>query len=259
MGRVEDKVAIITGGAGGIGGATARLLVNEGAHVIITDLNQDAGEALAAEIGAEFILQDVTDENLWRDVVAGAEAKHGALHILVNAAGIEGDMMNGAPEHVSYDEWKRVHAINLDGTFLGCRSAMPAIRRAGGGSIVNISSIVALMASPNSAAYGSSKAAVRHLTMSVAHQGAQNGGKVRCNSVHPGLINTRMLNHIHTELARLRNVSFEDSRSLSLNRVPMGVLGEPEDVAYMILYLASDESRYVTGAPFAIDGGWNLN
>ncbi|MAF48789.1 MAG: SDR family oxidoreductase [Rhodospirillales bacterium] len=257
MGRVQDKVAIITGGAGGIGAATARLLSQEGAKVTITDISQDAGEALAADIGGDFILQDVTDEALWKDVVAGIEAKHGALHILVNAAGIEGDMINGAPEQVSYDDWKRVHAINLDGTFLGCRTAMPAVRRAGGGSIVNISSIVALMASPNSAAYGSSKAGVRHLTMSVAHQGAKD--RVRCNSVHPGLIKTRMLDDIHSELARLRNVSFEDSRAVSLNRVPMGELGEPEDVAYMILYLASDESRYVTGAPFCIDGGWNLN
>ncbi|NQV56231.1 MAG: SDR family oxidoreductase [Rhodospirillales bacterium] len=259
MGRVENKVAIITGGAGGIGAATAKLLASEGAKVTITDLNAKVGESLAAEIGGDFIAQDVTDERLWKDIVAGVEAKHGAVHILVNAAGIEGDMMNGAPESVSYEDWKRVHAINLDGTFLGCRTAMPVMRRAGGGSIINISSIVALMASPNSAAYGSSKAGVRHLTMSVAHQGAQNGDKIRCNSVHPGLIKTRMLNDIHAEIARKKNISFEEARGLSLARVPMGELGEPEDVAYLILYLASDESRYVTGAPFSIDGGWNLN
>jgi NAD(P)-dependent dehydrogenase (short-subunit alcohol dehydrogenase family) len=257
MGRVDGKVAIITGGAGGIGDATARLLAEQGAKVIITDLNQDTGEALAAEIGAEFVAQDVTDQNLWKDIVAGAEAKHGALHILVNAAGIEGDMLNGAAENVSYDDWKRVHAINLDGTFLGCQAAMPAMRRAGGGSIINISSIIAFMASPNSAAYGSSKAGVRHLTMSVAHQGAED--KIRCNSVHPGLIDTRMLKDIHSETARKRNVSFEEAREISMARVPMGELGLPIDVAYLILYLASDESRYATGAPFSIDGGRNLN
>ena len=257
MGRVDGKVAIITGGAGGIGDATARLLAEQGAKVIITDLNQDTGEALAAEIGAEFVAQDVTDQNLWKDIIAGAEAKHGALHILVNAAGIEGDMLNGAAENVSYDDWKRVHAINLDGTFLGCQAAMPAMRRAGGGSIINISSIIAFMASPNSAAYGSSKAGVRHLTMSVAHQGAED--KIRCNSVHPGLIDTRMLKDIHSETARKRNVSFEEAREISMARVPMGELGLPIDVAYLILYLASDESRYATGAPFSIDGGWNLN
>ena len=257
MGRVSGKIAIVTGGAGGIGRATAKLLAEEGATVIITDVNREQGETLAAEIDGEFVAQDVTDEKLWADIVAGAEERHGALHVLVNAAGIEGDMMNGAPDTVSYDDWKRVHNINLDGTFLGCRIAMPAMRRAGGGSIINISSIVALMASPNSAAYGSSKAGVRHLTMSVAHQGAID--KVRCNSVHPGLIKTRMLNDIHSQLALLRDSNFEETRALSLNRVPMGELGDPEDVAYMILYLASDESQYVTGAPFYIDGGWNLN
>ncbi len=257
MGRVEGKVAIITGGAGGIGAATARLLAREGAKVVLTDINDDNGRKLADEIGGTYHHQDVTDEAQWSSLVKSVESAHGALNILVNAAGIEGDVSGGTPENASYAEWKRVHAINLDGTFLGCREAIPAMRRAGGGSIVNISSIVAHFATPFTAPYGSSKAGVRHLTMSVAHHGAAD--KVRCNSVHPGLIRTRMLENIHATRARDTNKDFDAARAMSLARVPMGELGEPEDVAYMILYLACDESRYVTGAAFNIDGGWNLN
>jgi NAD(P)-dependent dehydrogenase (short-subunit alcohol dehydrogenase family) len=253
MARVEGKVAIVTGGAGGIGAATCRLLAREGATVIVTDIAD--GQDLAHEIAGEFHRHDVTSEARWTEIVAAAEKKHGRLDILVNAAGIEGDMTQGTPE-TSLEEWRRVHAINLDGTFLGCKAAMPAMRRAGGGSIINLSSAVALMATPVSAPYGSSKAAVKHLTASVASFGAAD--RVRCNSVHPGLIRTRMLDDIHATRARAKNISFEESRALSLVRVPMGVLGEPEDVANLILYLASDESRYVTGAAMLIDGGWSV-
>jgi 3(or 17)beta-hydroxysteroid dehydrogenase len=256
MGRVQDKTAIVTGGAGGIGAATCRLLAHEGARVVVTDLSDDRGMDLAREIGGDFLHHDVTDETRWSEIVTTVEQKHGGPHILVNAAGIEGDMTQGTPEGASFAEWKRVHTINLDGTFLGCRAALPAMRRAGGGAIVNISSIVALMATPFSAPYGSSKAGVKHLTGSVAAHGAAD--RIRCNSVHPGLIRTRMLDDIHATRARQRNISFDESRATSVSRVPMGTLGEPEDVAYMILYLASDEARYVTGAAFAIDGGWSL-
>jgi len=254
MDRVNNKVAIVTGGAGGIGAATCRLLAREGAHVVVTDIAD--GKDLAREIAGDFFSHDVTSEARWTEIAAQTEAKHGRIDILVNAAGIEGDMTQGTPEDASLEEWRRVHAINLDGTFLGCRAVMGAMRRAGGGSIVNLSSIVALMATPFSAPYGSSKAGVKHLTGSVAVHGAAD--RIRCNSVHPGLIRTRMLDDIHATRARSRNISFEESRNLSLARVPMGVLGEPEDVANLILYLASDESRYVTGAALAIDGGWCL-
>jgi len=254
MRRVEGKVAIVTGGAGGIGSATARLLAKEGATVIVTDVVD--GRDLAREIDGEYHHHDVTSEERWQDIVAGVEKTFGGLHILVNAAGIEGDMTQGTPESASLKQWKHVHAINLDGTFLGCKTALPAMRKSGGGSIVNLSSIVALMATPFSAPYGSSKAGVKHLTGSVAVHGAPD--RIRCNSVHPGLIRTRMLDDIHATRARTSNISFEESRAMSLARVPMGVLGEPEDVANLILYLASDESRYVTGAALAIDGGWSL-
>jgi NAD(P)-dependent dehydrogenase (short-subunit alcohol dehydrogenase family) len=254
MARVDGKVAIVTGGVGGIGSATCRLLAREGAKVVVTDLTD--GRDLAREIGGDFHHHDVTSEERWQDIVAGAEQKFGGLHILVNAAGIEGDMTQGTPEGASLKEWKHVHAINLDGTFLGCKTAMPAMRKSGGGSIVNLSSAVALMATPVSAPYGSSKAAVKHLSGSVASSGAAD--RIRCNSVHPGLIRTRMLDDIHATRARQRNISFDESRALSLTRVPLGVLGEPEDIANLILYLASEESRYMTGAALVIDGGWSV-
>jgi NAD(P)-dependent dehydrogenase (short-subunit alcohol dehydrogenase family) len=253
MARVDGKVAIVTGGAGGIGAATCRMLAREGAHVIVTDIAD--GQDLAREVGGDFRSHDVTSETRWSEIVGAVEKKHGRLDILVNAAGIEGDMTKGTPE-TSLDEWKRVHAINLDGTFLGCKAVMSAMRRNGGGSIINLSSAVALMATPASAPYGSSKAAVKHLSGSVASFGAAD--RIRCNSVHPGLIRTRMLDDIHATRARAKNISFEESRALSLGRVPMGMLGEPEDVANLILFLASDESRYMTGAALVIDGGWSV-
>ena len=256
MARVDNKIAIVTGGAGGIGAATCRLLAREGAKVVVTDIADETGTALAREIGGEYFHHDVTDEARWGEIVAAVVKKHEGLHVLVNTAGIEGDMTQGSPESASLEEWRRVHAINLDGTFLGCKAVMAPMRRAGGGSIVNLSSAVALMATPYSAPYGSSKAAVKHLSASVAAQGAPD--RVRCNSVHPGLIRTRMLDDIHATRARTRNISFEEARALSLVRVPMGVLGEPEDVANLILFLASDESRYVTGAALVIDGGWSV-
>lgn len=254
MARVEGKVAIVTGGAGGIGAATCCLLAREGAKVAVTDLAD--GQDLAREIGGSYFHHDVTDEARWSDIVAAVEKQYGRLDILVNAAGIEGDMTQSSPENASLAEWKRVHAVNLDGTFLGCKTVMAPMRRAGGGSIINLSSAVALMATPYSTPYGSSKAAVKHLSTSVASHGAAN--RIRCNSVHPGLIRTRMLDNIHATRARSRNISFDEARALSLVRVPMGVLGEPEDVANMILYLASEESRYVTGAALVIDGGWSV-
>ncbi len=259
MGRLENKVAILTGGAGGIGTAIAASFVREGAKLLITDLDETGGEALAARLGCEFLVQDVTDEAGWSEIVATVEQRHGALHVLVNNAGIEGEVSSGTPEETSYEDWKKVHAVNLDGVFLGCRAALPAMRRAGGGSIVNLSSIVALFATPNSAAYGSSKAGVRHLTMTVASHGAQNGDGIRCNSVHPGLIRTRMLMNIHAAIAKRRNISREEATAASVSRVPLGEMGEPEDVADMVLFLASEESKYVTGAGFHVDGGWNLS
>lgn len=257
MDRVKDKVALVTGATGGIGEAIARCLAREGAKVTVTDLDPDKCRALAAAIGADWMRQDVTQEQEWNDVVGAIEQRHGALHVLVNSAGIEGKVEAGNPENTELADWRRVHQVNLDGVFLGCRAALPAMRRAGGGAIVNLASIVSFFATPNSTAYGSSKAAVTHLTMSVAHHGAQHGSRVRCNSVHPGMIRTRMLLNIFDEGARRLGVTVVEIETRQLARIPMGELGTPEDIALGVLYLASDDARYVTGTHLNIDGGWN--
>jgi 3(or 17)beta-hydroxysteroid dehydrogenase len=258
MNRLQAKVALVTGGAGGIGEATARLFAAEGARVVIADVAEEQGRALARGIGGEFLRLDVTDEQQWADVVRGIDEHQGGPHVLVNAAGIEGNLEAGTPESTSYAEWRRVHAVNLDGTFLGCRAVLPVMKRLGAGSIVNISSIVAYFGSPLSVSYGSSKAAVQQLTKSVALHGSRDGKRVRCNSVHPGVIRTRMLRDIYATIARNLGISPKDAERANLRAVPFGEVGEPRDVAYLNLYLASDESRYVTGSEFQVDGGWHL-
>ena len=173
MSRVQDKVALVTGASGGIGAAMVRALYREGARVIAADVT--TGEKLAAELGSTFCKLDVTREEDWKRAVAEIVAQHGSLDVLVNAAGIEGDMVHGSPESTSLAEWRRVMAVNLDGTFLGCREALLAMKHKGAGSIINISSTVAYIATPNSTAYGASKAGVMQLTKSVALHAASTG------------------------------------------------------------------------------------
>ena len=258
MNRLNGKIALVTGGAGGIGAATVRALHNEGAIVAIADVAEVAGRKLAGELRLDFQRLDVTSEDSWKEVVGGLVARHGAIDILVNAAGIEGDMMAGTPESTSFAEWRRVMAVNLDGTFLGCREVLPVMKRAGKGAIVNISSIVAYLATPNSTAYGASKSGVMQLTKSVALYGSLDGHRVRCNSVHPGIIATQMVDRIGAQLAKLNNVAVEEAMRASRARIPFGEPGRPEDVADLILFLASDEAQYITGSEFSVDGGWRL-
>jgi 3(or 17)beta-hydroxysteroid dehydrogenase len=258
MGRVQDKVALVTGGAGGIGAATVRTLHREGARVVIGDVAVPPGETLAAELGCGFCKLDVTSEDSWKQAVEQIVATHRTLDVLVNAAGIEGDMVHGTPESTSLAEWRRVMAVNLDGTFLGCRAVLPVMKRKGEGSIVNISSAVSYFATPNSVAYGASKGGVMQLTKSVALHGSLDGHRVRCNSVHPGIIATRMIDSINVQLAQLNNMAVDEARRASFARIPFGEPGRPEDVAELILFLASDEARYITGSEFGIDGGWRL-
>ena len=245
--RLENKVALISGGARGMGAVEAALFAQEGAKVVIGDVLDAEGRQVEAQInetGAEclYVNLDVTSELAWRDAVAVAISRFGKLDILVNNAGIT---ISGSIEEFTAEQWDRLMNINSKGVFLGTREVIPAMRDAGGGSIVNISSGAGIAPSPGtSAAYAASKGAVRLFTKSTAIQYAGDG--IRCNSVHPGPIETPML-----RAAR----SHEASRTEQVDRIPMGRIGRPEEIAYGVLYLASDESSFVTGSELVIDGG----
>lgn len=257
-GRVAGRVALITGGAGGIGAASAAALKREGATVVIADLAANLDE-VAASVGCEAARLDVGNEAEWTALVADIVARHGALHVLVNGAGIEGDQAHGTPEHTSLEEWRRVQRVNMEGVFLGCKVALPVMRGQKGASIINIASGVTVRATPGSTAYGVSKAGVAHLTKTVALYGARQAGGVRCNSVHPGMIQTRMLGSIYAQVSKLVKVDVDLIEDGAAKSIPLGELGRPEDIANMVLFLASDEARYITGGEFFVDGGWNLH
>jgi NAD(P)-dependent dehydrogenase (short-subunit alcohol dehydrogenase family) len=257
MTGLTGRVAVITGAAGGIGAATARRLAREGANLVLTDVAEAAGKALAAETGGTFLVQDVSDPDGWGAVVDVALRLTGRIDMLVNAAGIEGDL-GQAGLATSYEEFRRVLAINLDGTFLGCTAVMPHMVAEGIGAIVNIASIVSFMATPSALSYGVSKAGVEQLTRSLAILGAADGGRVRCNSVHPGVIRTRMTDSIIQSYAANTGISEVEAEAGINSAVPFGVRGAPDDVAGMIAYLVSDDAAYVTGASFRVDGGWSV-
>ncbi len=245
-GRVADKVALVTGAARGLGAATARLLAREGAVVVVGDILRAEGEATVEQIRADggqatFVPLDVTDETAWRGAIATAVDVYGTLDILVNNAGIT---IRAAIEDTDETEWEQVMAINAKGTFLGTKHALPALRASGNGSIVNVSSVVALVGSSAlTAAYGASKGAIRSFTKFTAVQHACDG--VRCNSVHPGPMLTDM-NQAIADPAKWEE---------RLRRLPMRRVGTVDEVAYGILFLASDEASFVTGAELVIDGG----
>lgn len=255
--RVKDKVALITGGAGGIGAETARTLAREGAQVVIADVSDNTGAQIAREIGGTYFRLDVSSEEQWQDLADGVVGRYGRIDVLVNAAGIEGDLVNAGLK-TSLAEWRRVMAVNLDGTFLGCRTVLPKMLEKGAGSIVNISSIVSFFATPTALSYGASKAAVEQLTRSFAQLGGTDGKRIRCNSVHPGVIKTRMTDNILGEFAKLSGVSTAEAEAAVNANILFKRRGEPGDVASLILFLASEESSYITGSAFQVDGGWHL-
>jgi NAD(P)-dependent dehydrogenase (short-subunit alcohol dehydrogenase family) len=254
MGRVEGKVVLVSGAGSGIGRATARLLAREGAVVIVTDIDRPGGLETVRQIGgqgkgggARFEEHDTSREADWKRIVDGILEREGALHGLVNNAGISGPFP-ATFETETLEQWRRMLAVNVEGVFLGCKYGVPAIRRSGGGSIVNTSSLAAFLGTPDLSAYGASKGAVRQFTKTVAIDCARKGYKVRCNSVHPGVILTPMGNSVMPD---------DRARERARRRIPIGEFGAPEDIAHGILYLISDESRFVTGAELVIDGGMN--
>ena len=255
MNRLSRKTALVTGGASGLGRAIAERLASEGANVIFTDIRLDLGKAVAAESGLLFLEQDVCDERRWPQVISEVEARYGRLDVLVNNAGILGAHDAASPENTTLSNWRRVFSVNVESVFLGCRAAIPAMRKTGSGSIINISSIAGLLATPYNTAYGASKATVRQLTKSVAQHCAEERLAIRCNSVHPGNVLTPLWRDLAEQIAKKGALSVEEIIAQGKAEAPMGDFVFPEDVAAAVAFLASDESRYMTGAEMIIDGG----
>lgn len=254
--RLHGKVALVTGGAAGLGKAIAQRLTVEGAKVTITDIQSSVGQATATECGFDFLEQDVTDELQWDRIVQTIRDRQGGLHILVNNAGIIGPQDALTPQNTRLEDWRKIFAVNVEGVFLGCRAAIPAIHASGGGSIINISSTAGLSATPHTTAYGAAKAAVRQLTRSVAQHCLEEKLSIRCNSVHPGNTRTELWDKIAEEAARKRGVPFEQvvNESASLN--PMGGFTSTADVGAAVAFLASEDSRRITGSKLVLDGGF---
>lgn len=247
--RLRDRSCIVTGAARGIGAAISRAFVAEGATVVVTDRDGPAARAMAEELGCDWQALDVAREEDWQALAA----RFPQIDVLVNNAGVTGFETGTAPhdpEHASLDDWRAVHAVNLDGTFLGCRYAIGAMRKRGRGSIINISSRSGMVGIPAAAAYAASKAAIRNHTKTVALYCAQQGLDIRCNSIHPAAILTPMWEPM------LGDGPDRAARMAALVRdTPMRRFGEPSEVAAIAVLLASDEAAYVTGAEMTIDGG----
>jgi 3(or 17)beta-hydroxysteroid dehydrogenase len=255
MGRLENKIALVTGAARGIGRATAERFHEEGATVLVTDINDPDGEEVARRLGsrAEYRHLDVSKEDDWRAVFSNIQEKYGRLDVLVNNAGITGHGETKGPhdpEYLDLESWRYIHAVNSDGVALGCKYAIQLMKAHHSGSIVNISSRAGIVGIPLAAAYAASKAAVRNHTKSVALYCGRNNYNIRCNSIHPGAILTKMWDYMLGEGKRRESILKN-----MCAQVPLGYMGEPVDVANAALYLASDESGYVTGIELTVDGG----
>jgi NAD(P)-dependent dehydrogenase (short-subunit alcohol dehydrogenase family) len=251
MGRLNDKIAIVTGGASGLGAGIAQRFVEEGALTIITDINP-AGEAVAKRLGAEFLAQDVSAERSWVDTIDEVVSRFGRLDVLVNNAGI---FSSSPVDETQLEDWQRVMDVNLTGVFLGCKHAVRAMKKNTGstrGSIVNLSSVVGLRGQLGGAAYGASKGGVRLLTKTVALENA--AISIRCNSIHPGIIDTPIMDPIFAAV--------DDPAALRRQieqKLPIGYMGDPaRDIGNMAVFLATDESIYVTGAEMVVDGGMTI-
>ena len=252
--RLKDKIVLVTGAASGIGLASAEACAREGAVVIISDVNSKEGEAQAQRLvvdglAVEFVQQDVASEADWRRVVDEILRRHGRLDVLVNNAGI---VVIAPIEQETLEGWRRTQAVNMEGVFLGSREAVRAMKD-GGGSIVNISSIEGIVGGPMVPAYNAAKGGVRLLTKSVALHCAQQGYRIRVNSVHPGYVGTPLVTNALGALPPDQAAALHQDL---LGRIPMGRLGEPREIANVVLFLASDDSSYMTGSELVVDGGY---
>jgi NAD(P)-dependent dehydrogenase (short-subunit alcohol dehydrogenase family) len=265
MGRVQGKVAIVTGAAKGIGAATAAVLAREGAKIVCTDLDEQGGQAVADEIanaGGEAIFKrhDVVDESQWEAAVALAEERFGGLHILVNNAGIAPE--GGPIEEKTLASWRRTIEIDLDSVFLGCKHGIRTIKKhtskgGAGGSIINISSILGLVGQPNASDYNAAKGGVRLLTKSAALECAEAGYNIRVNSVHPGYIDTPLVRDaLNRGVVQGQAVGPNEMRELLIMLHPVGRLGIAEEIANAVLFLSSEESSFMTGSELVADGGY---
>jgi NAD(P)-dependent dehydrogenase (short-subunit alcohol dehydrogenase family) len=255
--RMQGKVALVTGAGSGIGEACAARLAEEGARVIVADIDAVAAARVAAAVvaaggQAEAAQQDVTDEARWRELLDEILRSHGALDVLVNNAGIA---LMGTAEDTTLAVWRRTQDVNLDSVFLGTREAI-RVMKGRGGSIVNISSIEGMIGEPTAAAYNASKGGVRIFTKSAALHCAAQGYRIRVNSVHPGFIRTPM---VDKGFAQLPPAEEEAARARIVGEIPLGEFGNPRDIANGVLFLASEESRYMTGAELVIDGGYTAH
>ena len=254
-GRVAGKIALITGAAGGLGTAMAWMFAKQGARLALTDIDGDRVQVLADKINAEYpdtafaYTHDVTIEDDWARVVAATVRDLGGLSVLVNNAGIGGKLVFA--EQDTLENWRKVQAVNIESVMLGCKHALPHLKAAPSASIVNISSIAGLAAAPGMGAYNATKAAVWLYTKTVALECAKMGGTVRANSVHPVYIDTPILD----PFIAMAGGQAETAHQKLASGIPLKRIGEPDDVAYCVLYLASDESKFVTGSEFKIDGG----
>jgi NAD(P)-dependent dehydrogenase (short-subunit alcohol dehydrogenase family) len=244
--RLKNKVGLITGAAQGLGKEMAKIMISQGATIVITDINEKSLVETAEELSCEHMVLDVTKEDQWKNVISNIEKDIGSLNILVNNAGIGG---GGDVESTDLESWHLVHSVNLDSVFLGCKFSLPLMRKSGNGSIINISSMSGIVASHNMSAYNSSKAAVRHLSKSIALHCAKSTNLVRCNSIHPVFTRTAMVQSM-IDAAPERNIEEK-----LVQQIPLRKLAEPIDIANAALFLASDESSFITGTELVIDGG----
>lgn len=244
--RLKNKVGLITGAAQGLGKEMAKIMISQGAKIVITDINEKSLVETAEELSCKHMVMDVTKEDQWKNVISNIEKDIGSLNILVNNAGIGG---GGDVESTDLESWHLVHSVNLDSVFLGCKFSLPLMRKSGNGSIINISSMSGIVASHNMSAYNSSKAAVRHLSKSIALHCAKSTNLVRCNSIHPVFTRTAMVQSM-IDAAPERNIEEK-----LVQQIPLRKLAEPIDIANAALFLASDESSFITGTELVIDGG----